>query len=126
MQSGGDNSALDADGTVTVDGATIFTAGTAGTDGSAQSGWFGSNQKYATSSTSYSAGKIINTSANGSVVFSYTLPKNVNYIMASWPSTVSSSAPTFATATSVTACKGGSWSHSWNAGSTSSGVKTYT
>ena len=128
MQSGGDNSALDTDGTVTVDGATIFTAGTTGMDGSAQSSWFSSNQKYATSSTSYSSGKIINTKAgsSGSVVFSYSLPKNVNYIMASWPSTVSSNAPSFTTATSVTACKGGSQSHSWNSGTVSNGVMTYT
>ncbi len=128
MQSGGDNSALDADGTVSIQGATIFTAGTAGMDGSAKSSWFGSNQKYASSTTRYSAGSIINTKAgsSGSVVFSYTLPRNVNYILASYPSTVSSSAPSFATATSVTACKGGSWSHSWNSGTISNGVKTYT
>ena len=126
MRSGGDNSALDADGTVVVDGATIFTAGTTGMDGSAQSSWFGSNQKYSSSSTSYTAGKIINTSANGSVIFSYTLPKNVNYIMASWPSSVSGSNPSFATASSVTACKGGSWSHSWSSGTASNGVMTYT
>lgn len=135
MKSGGDNSAIDADGTVSINGATIFTAGTTGMDGSAQSSWFGSNQKYVSSSTSYSAGKIINTKAgsSGSVVFSYTLPKAVNYIMASWPSSVSSNTPSFATATSVTACKGGSWSHSWNSGtvttaatSTSTGLMTYT
>ena len=128
MRSGGDNSPIDADGTISIQGASVFTAGTAGMDGSAQSSWFGSNQKYATSTTSYSAGKIINAKAgsSGSVVFSYSLPKNVNYIMASWPSTVSSNAPSFATATSVTACKGGSWSHSWNGGVISNGVKTYT
>ncbi len=135
MRSGGDNSAIDADGTVSIQGATIFTAGTAGMDGSAQSSWFGSNQKYASSSTSYTAGKIINTKAgsSGSVIFSYSLPKNVNYIMASYPTAVSSSTPSFATATSVTACKGGSWSHSWNSGAvttaatpTSTGVMTYT
>ncbi len=135
MKSGGDNSAIDADGTISIQGATVFTAGTTGMDGSAKSSWFGSNQKYASSTTSYTAGKIINTKAgsNGSVVFSYSLPKAVNYIMASWPTTVSSSAPSFATATSVTACKGGSQSHTWNSGtvttaatSTSSGVKTYT
>lgn len=135
MKSGGDNSAIDADGTISIQGATIFTAGTAGMDGSAQSSWFGSNQKYASSTTSYTAGKIINTKAgsSGSVMLSYSLPKAVNYIMASWPTTVSSSAPSFATATSVTACKGGSQSHTWNSGtvttaatSTSSGVKTYT
>ena len=135
MQSGGDNSAIDADGTISIQGATVFTAGTAGMDGSAKASWFGSNQKYASSSTTYSANQIINTKAgsNGSVVFSYKLPKRVNYIMASYPSTVSSSTPSFATATSVTACKGGSWSHSWNSGtvttaatSTSTGLMTYT
>ena len=135
MRSGGDNSAIDADGTVLIQGATVFTAGTAGMDGSAKASWFGTNQKYASSSTSYTAGKIINTKAgsSGSVVLSYTLPKAVNYIMASYPTTVSSSAPSFATATSVTACKDGSWSHSWNSGvvttaatSTSTGVMTYT
>ena len=128
MKSGGDNSAIDADGTVSIQGASVFTAGTTGMDGSAQSSWFGSNQKYASSTTSYSAGKIINTKAgsSGSVVFSYALPKNVNYIMASYPSTVSSNTPSFATATSVTACKGGSWSHSWNSGVTSNGITTYT
>ena len=135
MQSGGDNSALDADGTVSIQGATVFTAGTAGMDGSAQSSWFGSDQKYATSSASYSSGKIITTKtgSSGSVIFSYTLPKNVNYIMASYPSSVSGSAPSFAAATSVTACKGGSWSHTWDTGTvttaatdTSAGVVTYT
>lgn len=135
MKSGGDNSALDADGTVLVQGATVFTAGTAGMDGSAKSSWFGTNQKYASSTTSYTAGKIINTKAgsSGSVIFSYSLPKNVNYIMASYPTAVSSSTPSFATATSVTACKGGSHSHSWNSGTvttaataTSTGVITYT
>ena len=135
MKSGGDNSAIDADGTVLIDGATIFTAGTRGMDGTAQSSWFGSSQKYASSTTSYTAGRIINAKAgsSGSVVFSYTLPKNVNYTMASWPSSVSSSAPSLATASSVTSCKGGSWSHNWNSGtvttaatSTSTGVMTYT
>ncbi len=128
MKSGGDNSAIDADGTVSIQGASVFTAGTTGMDGSAQSGWFGSNQKYTASRTSYTAGKIINTKAgsSGSVVFSYALPKAVNYVMASYPSTVSSNTPSIATATSVTACKGGSWSHSWNAGTISNGVKTYT
>ncbi len=135
MKSGGDNSPIDADGTISIQGATIFTAGTAGMDGSAKASWFGSNQKYASSTTSYTAGKIINTKtgSGGSVIFSYSLPKNVNYIMASYPTAVSSSTPSFATATSVTACKGGSHSHSWNAGvvttaatSTSTGVMTYT
>lgn len=135
MKSGGDNSPLDADGTISIQGATVFTAGSAGMDGSAKSSWFGSNQKYTSSTTSYTAGKVINAKAgsSGSVVLSYSLPKAVNFTMVSWPSTVSSSTPSLATATSVTACKGGSQSHTWNSGtvttaatSTSTGVKTYT
>lgn len=135
MQSGGDNSALDADGTVSIQGATVFTAGTTGMDGSAQSSWFGSNQKYSASSTRYNAGTVINTKAgsSGDVMFSYTLPRSVNYIMASWPSSVSGSTPSFTSATSVTACKGESSTHSWNSGtvttaasSTSTGLMTYT
>ena len=127
MQSGGDNSALDADGTVVVDGATVFTAGTTGMDGSAQSGWFGTNQKYYASRTSYSAGRTVNTNAgSGNLIFSYTLPRNVNYVMASWPTSVSSSTPSFSTANAVTACRGGSGSHNWNAGVESDGLITYT
>ena len=135
MKSGGDNSALDADGTVLVDGATVFTAGSKGVDGTVKSSWFGSGQKYATSTTSYTAGKIVEAKAgsNGSVVISYAMTKNVNYVMASWPSTVSGSAPAFATANNATACKGGSWSHSWDEGvvtseatATESGLITYT
>ena len=135
MKSGGDNSPIDADGTISIQGATVFTAGAAGMDGSAKSSWFGTNQKYTSSTTSYTAGKVINAKAgsSGSVVLSYSLPKAVNFTMVSWPSTVSSSTPSLTTATSVTACKGGSQSHTWNSGtvttaatSTSSGVKTYT
>ena len=135
MRSGGDNSALDADGTIIVDGATVFTAGTKGVDGTVKSSWFGKGQSYATSTTSYTAGKIVNATAgsNGSVIFSYAMTKNVNYVMASWPSTVSSSTPSLTTANSATACKGGSWSHSWNDGvvtseatATETGIITYT
>ena len=135
MKSGGDNSPIDADGTISIQGATVIAAGSRGMDGSAQSSWFGTNQKYTSSTTSYTAGKVINAKAgsSGSVVLSYSLPKAVNFTMVSWPSTVSSSTPSLTTATSVTACKGGSQSHSWNSGtvttaatSTSSGVKTYT
>ena len=135
MKSGGDNSPIDADGTISIQGATVIAAGSRGMDGSAQSSWFGTNQKYTSSTTSYTAGKVINAKAgsSGSVVLSYSLPKAVNFTMVSWPSTVSSSTPSLTTATSVTACKGGSQSHTWNSGtvttaatSTSTGVKTYT
>lgn len=132
---GGDNSAIDADGTVLIQGAAIFTAGTTGMDGAANNSWFGSNQKYSANSSSYSANTVLNTKTgnNGSTLFSYKLNKSVNYVMASWPDSVSGSTPSFATATGVTECKGGSWSHTWNAGtvtnpatSTSTGILTYT
>ena len=135
MRSGGDNSPIDADGTISIQGASLFAAGSRGVDGSAQSSWFGSNQKYTSSTTSYTAGRIVNTKAgsSGSVVFSYTLPKAVNFVLASYPTSVSSSTPSITTATSVTACKGGSRSHSWNSGTvttaattSSTGVMTYT
>ena len=126
MKTGGDNSAIDCDGTVLIDGATIITAGTAGMDGSAQSSWFGSSQKYKAASSSYSANTVLNAKASSTIMMSYKLPKAVNYVMASWPSSVSSTAPTFAAASSLTSCKSSSWEHNWNSGSTSEGVTTYT
>ena len=122
----GDNSAIDADGTISINGATIITAGLAGMDGSAQSSWFGSSQKYKGASGSYSANTVLNAKASSTIVMSHKLPKKVSYVMASWPSSVSSTAPTFATASSLTACKSSSWEHSWDSGSTSNGVTTYT
>ena len=131
-QSSGDNSAIDADGAILINGATIFTAGATGMDGSAWGGWFGNSQKYATSKTSYSKDQIVNAKAGNEVIISYQLPKAASYVMVSWPSSVSSSNPSIATATSVTACKGGSWSHNWNDGivttaatATTTGICTY-
>ena len=67
------------------------------------------------------------------MLFSYKIPKKSTYTMASWPSTVSSSTPTISAASSATACKGGSTTHTWNSGTvtkaastTSTGLKTYT
>ncbi len=129
--SSGDNSAFDADGTVSIDGATVFTAGISGMDGSAQPGWFGSNQKYTTKSTTVSSGKIVNASLSGTVLYSTKLTKAASYFMYSAPDL--SGTPTLSTAASLTSCKGGSWSHSWDSGVTtkeaaasSTGVITYT
>ena len=90
MKSGGDNSPIDADGTISIQGASLFAAGSRGMDG-AQSSWFGTDQKYASSTSSYTAGKIINTKAgsSGSVIFSFSLPKTVNFVLASYPTSVS-------------------------------------
>ena len=134
MKAGGDNSALDSDGSTVIQDAAVFTAGTQGVDGTVSSSWFGSGQKYAVSSVSRTAGTAVSarTGSSGDTVFSYTLPKNVNYILASWPSEVSASAPAFS-AGSLVSCRGGSQSHSWDGGrvttaatASSAGVMTYT
>lgn len=120
MAARGDNSPLDADGTVSIDGATILAAGSTGME-TAQDSWFANGQGYTDLRQNYSSGTILNTSADGELVFSCALPKNVNYVMASVPG----STPSIATAGSVTACKGSSWSHSWNDGVESGGLVTY-
>ena len=122
-QSSGDNSAIDADGTISIAGATIFTAGANPAMDPVQSSWFGSGQKYATRSGSVSANTTVNATVNGSVAFSTSLPKACAYLMYSAPA---SSSVSLSTGGSVSACKAGSWSHSWGSGSTSNGVTTYT
>ena len=124
MAAGGDNSAIDSDGTTSINGATVFTAGSAGMDGNLAASNFGNGQKYVTSTTSYAANTVVNALSGSTTLASYQLPKRSTYTMYTAPGL--SSAPTLATATSTTACKGGSWSHSWNAGTTSNGVTTYT
>ena len=120
---GGDNSAIDADGTILIEGATVFTSGTTGVDGTADNSWFGDGQKWAASKNDYSNDTCINAKEGGTIKLSYKLPKMANYTMASWPS---SDSITLAQATSVTSCKGGSWSHSWDTGTTVNDVTTYT
>lgn len=130
-QSQGDNSSIDADGTVSIDGATVFTAGIESMMDPVSSSWFGSDQSYKSMSSSLSAGKAVNATLNGTVIYSTSLPKAASYFMYSAPGL--SGTPTLSTASSATACKGGSWSHNWNDGvvttaatATSAGVKTYT
>ena len=123
-QSSGDNSAVDADGTISISGATIFTAGANPTMDPVQASWFGSSQKYKTNSSSLSSGGIVNATLSGTVLYSTKLTKSASFFMYSAPSL--SGTPTIATATSLTSCKAGSWSHSWNSGSTSDNVTTYT
>lgn len=120
----GDNSALDADGTVSINGATVFTSGITGVDGTARASWFGNGQKYATSSSTHAANTVVNATVGGNVVFSAKLPKQTRYTMFSAPGL--SATPTLATASGTTSCKGGSWSHSWNDGVTADGITTYT
>ena len=92
-------------------------------DGAADNSWFGDGQKWAASKNDYSNDTCINAKEGGTIKLSYKLPKMANYTMASWPS---SDSITLAQATSVTSCKGGSWSHSWDTGTTVNDVTTYT
>ncbi|MBQ9003124.1 MAG: carbohydrate-binding domain-containing protein [Eggerthellaceae bacterium] len=122
--SSGDNTAIDADGTVSINGATIFTAGANPMMDPVQTSWFGSSQKYGTASSNLSSGTAVNATVGSSVAYSTTLPKSASFFMYSAPGL--SSAPTVSSASIATACKGGSWSHSWNSGTTSGTTKTYT
>ena len=122
MAGGGDNSPLDSDGTVTVNGATLFAAGGAGMEGSKLSSGIG--QKYVASTSTYNANSVVNALSGSTVLASYQLPKKSTYTLFTTPNL--SSTPTLSTASSTTACKGGSWSHSWNDGTTSGNVTTYT
>ncbi|MBQ7714465.1 MAG: carbohydrate-binding domain-containing protein [Clostridia bacterium] len=128
MQSGGDNSPFDSDGTWLISGATIFGAGTNSMNETPASG----SQKYYTSTTSRNAGTSVSVSYGGNTVYSGTLPRRINYLIYSSPSMTSTSC-TVTTASSATACLGGSQSHYWNSGivttaatSSSVGLITYT
>ena len=124
--SGGDDSPLDADGTITIKGATIFAAGSAGVDGTLNSSAFGqyyyqsgSSSQGGTrpgqgqgSSTSYSAGTVVNVYSNSKLMYSDTLPRAVNYWLYSSPSMTSNSA-SITTGGSVSSCVSNDWNHSW-------------
>ena len=126
----GDNSALDADGTRAIDGATVFTAGAKGVDGTVKASWFPNGQKYVAVAGSYSKGQGINVSVNGTVVFNGALPQGASYVMFTAPGL--SANPTIAKG-SFSACSGGSFTHSWDEGvvtveptEDAPGLKTYT
>ncbi|MBR3290345.1 MAG: carbohydrate-binding domain-containing protein [Clostridia bacterium] len=125
---GGDNSPLDADGTMLIRGATVFAAGTNSMNETPSS----SSQKYYTSTTRYNAGTVLNVTYGGSVVDSEKLVRNINYLLYSSPSMTSSSC-TVSTASSVTACKSNAFAHDWDDGvvetpatTESAGVMLYT
>lgn len=111
MQSGGDNSPLDADGTITINGATVFAAGSRGMGVTLST----SSQNAYTSSSSYYANTVINVSCSGSVVRSEKLVRNINYLLYSSPSMTSNSC-SLSTADSVTSSKSNAWAHSWDNG----------
>ncbi len=77
---GNDNSPIDADGAILINGATVFAAGNAGVDGTLKDSSF-SGQSYYQSRTSYAANQVINIYAGSALLHSETLPKAVSYVM---------------------------------------------
>ena len=76
-----DNAPLDADGTITVNGAAVFAAGSSQMAETPSS----SSQGYVTYKTSVQKGKTINVKNNSTTVFNAIAPKNVNYVIYSAP-----------------------------------------
>ncbi len=130
MAGGGDNSPLDADGTVLVDGAAVCAAGGTCMDGNLNASSFG--QYYYQSGVSRSANTKIGIYHNGTLVYSDTLPRRITYLLYTSPDMISNTC-TVQNVTSVTACTSNDWAHSWNDGavtaaaaSDAAGVMTYT
>ena len=128
MRSGGDNSPIDSDSTITINGATVFAAGSRGMGVNLSQ----SSQKSYTDSTSRNANTVVNVNVNNSTVYSEKLTKNINYLLYSSPEMTSNSA-SISTGSSVDSCKSNSWQHNWDNGSvekaatdTESGVIKYT
>lgn len=80
QKSGGDNEPLDCDGSLTINGATVFAAGSSSMMTSPKN-----SQKYITSRTSFTSGKTINIKYNNSAVYSIKAVKNINYVLYSSP-----------------------------------------
>ena len=109
MRSGGDNSPLDADGTITINGAKVFAAGSRGMGVTLS----GSSQSAYTSSSSYNANAVINIVSSGTVLRSEKLVRNINYLLYSEPNLGSASA---STGSAVDSSKSNDFAHSWSRG----------
>ena len=121
MAANGDNSPLDADGTMQIKGATVFGAGSAGMSGRPASG----SQAYYIDSTRRNAGTVVNVSLNGSVVYSETLLRSISYLLYSAPG-MTASGCTVGTAGAVSPCRSNAWAHEWDGGEAQDGVIVYT
>ena len=108
---GGDNSPLDSDGTMLIRGATVFAAGTNSMNERPAT----SSQKYYASTTRYNAGTTLAVSYGGSVVYTDTLPRSINYLLYSSPE-MTSTACTVSTASAIDACHSHAWAHDWDDG----------
>ncbi len=123
MGAGGDNSPLDADGGIHVQGATVFGAGSAGMSERPSS----ASQKYYTDSTRRSAGTVVNVSYDGRVVRSEQLVRNISYLFWSSPE-MTSAACTTAAANELSIHHSNAFAHDWDGGKASEepGVTIYT
>ena len=119
MQGGGDNSPLDAEGTITINGATVFAAGSRGMGVNLSN----SSQSAYTSTSSYSAGKVINVTSSGTILRSEKLVRNISYLLYSQPDLGSCSV---STASVVDSCKSNAFAHNWDNGTAENGVIKYT
>lgn len=118
---------LDSDGTLTVNGAKVFAAGSSGMGQIRPSG----SQSYTSSSTRITAGNVVTVKANNSAVYTTTAPKSVSYSFFSAPSVSNASIST--SNGNVSCSTANAWSHSFNSGvvtkaatDTATGIMTYT
>ncbi len=127
MRGGGDNSPIDADGAVTIKGATVFAAGSAGMTGNLTA-----SQGYYRSNTSYNANTVVNVASGGNVLRSEKLVRNITFLFYTNPA-MSSNSASVTTASNVTSCKSNAFAHNYDNGvietratTTSTGVMKYT
>lgn len=109
---GGDNSPLDCDGTMTLSGATVFAAGTNPMNENPSTS---TSQSYYKQTSSLSAGTVVNVKNGNTVIYSDKLLRNINYLLYSEPN-VSSSSVSVSTGGSVDSCKSNAFAHNWNNG----------
>ncbi len=108
---GGDNSPLDSDGTMTINGATVFAAGTNPMNENPST----SSQSYYKQTTYLSAGTVVDVKNGNTVLYSDKLLRNINYLLYSEPN-ISSSSVSVSTSSSVDHCHSNSFAHNWNSG----------
>ncbi len=126
---GGDNSPLDCDGTMTLNGATVFAAGTNPMNENPSTS---TSQSYYKQTTSLSANTVVNVKNGSTILYSDKLLRNINYLLYSNPN-VSSSSISISTGGSVDNCNSHAFTHNWNSGkvvtaatATSTGKMLYT
>lgn len=112
MQSGGDNSPLDCDGTITLNGATVFAAGTNPMNENPSTS---TSQSFYKQTTNLSSGTVVTVKNGSTVLYSDKLLRNINYLLYSQPN-VSSSYVTVSTGGTVDTCKRHAFAHNWNSG----------